>query len=158
QQSSKEQQLNPAPWANRAIQGSMCVKKYMGVKGFRRTVQLLVAHHDVSISVEELDEFLQTPETNDADDLHNSENQSAKRQRAHVIPEDLLQGREQGCGLVEGPVVRGEGPGQCALAQRDDEVHTPQEGEDVVDLQVKEVPLEQAILVILDEHAAGRGA
>lgn len=55
----------------------------------------------------------------------------------------------------EGPVVGGEGPRQRALPQSDDEVGAPQKSDGVVDLQVEEVPLEEALLVVIDEDAAG---
>lgn len=42
-------------------------------------------------------------------------------------------------GLVEGPVVRGESPGQRHLSQSDDEVSAPEEEEDVVELQGDQV-------------------
>lgn len=59
---------------------------------------------------------------------------------------------------MEGPVIRGEGPGQGALSQGNHEVHAPQEGNDVVDLQVKEGLLKQALVVVFDEDAAGSRA
>lgn len=57
--------------------------------------------------------------------------------------------------LAEGPVVGGEGPGQRALPHGDDEVHTPEEGDRVVNLQVEHVLLEETFLVVVDEDAAG---
>ncbi|MFT7811330.1 hypothetical protein AGIG_G16699, partial [Arapaima gigas] len=60
--------------------------------------------------------------------------------------------------FAEGPVVRGEGTGQCALAQRDHKVDTPKEGEHIVDLEIEEVLLEKALCVVLDEDAPGRRA
>ena len=60
--------------------------------------------------------------------------------------------------FTEGPVVGGEGPGQRALPQGDDEVHTPEKSHGVVDLQIEEVPLQETLVVVLDEDAAGWGA
>lgn len=53
-----------------------------------------------------------------------------------------------------GPVVGGEGARQRALPQGDDEVDAPEKSHDVVDLQVEEVPLEETLVVVLEEDAA----
>jgi len=79
------------------------------------------------------------------------------------LPERAQEARAQGkrgdvVRLGEGPVVGGEGPRQRALPQGDDEVDAPEERHGVVDLQVEEVPLEQTLVVVLDEDAAGKGA
>lgn len=58
----------------------------------------------------------------------------------------------------EGPVVGGKCPCQGALPQGDDEVDTPEKSHHVVDLQVEEVPLEDTLVIVFDEDAAGRGA
>lgn len=57
-------------------------------------------------------------------------------------------------GFVEAPIVGGEGSGQRALTQSDDEVDAPQEAHHIVQLQVKEVPLEQTLRVVLYKQAA----
>lgn len=44
------------------------------------------------------------------------------------------------------------------MAQGDDKVHTPQEGKDVEDLQVNQVLLEQACVIVPEEDAAHRRA
>lgn len=44
------------------------------------------------------------------------------------------------------------------MPQGDDEVDAPEKSHHVVDLQVEEVPLEETLVVVLDEDAAGRGA
>lgn len=58
----------------------------------------------------------------------------------------------------EGPVVGGKGPRQRALSQGNDKVDAPEESHGVVDLQVEEVPQEEALVIVLEEYAAGRGA
>lgn len=58
----------------------------------------------------------------------------------------------------EGPVVGGKGPRQRALTQGDDKVDAPEESHGIVDLEVEEVPQEEALVVVLEEYAAGRGA
>uniref|UniRef100_A0A673G5L1 Uncharacterized protein n=1 Tax=Sinocyclocheilus rhinocerous TaxID=307959 RepID=A0A673G5L1_9TELE len=138
-------------------------------------------YHDVSVPVDELDEFLQTPEAafeaahdkaserssltfelvvqilqNDPDDLHQRENQLSC-----VLPQRSHEGLDQRecwdiCRFAEGPVIRAEGSGERAVTQSDDEVHAPQERNHIIDLQVKEVPLEQTLLVIVNEDAACR--
>lgn len=55
----------------------------------------------------------------------------------------------------EGPVVGGEGPGQRALPEGNDEVDTPKKSHRIVDLQIEDVPLQQTLIVVLDEDAAG---
>lgn len=57
---------------------------------------------------------------------------------------------------MEGPVVGGEGSCERALSQSDDEVGAPQEAHHVIQLQVKEVPLEQTLRVVLYKGAACR--
>lgn len=79
------------------------------------------------------------------------------------LPEWAYEARREGkhgdvVWLGEGPVVGGEGPRQRALPQGDDEVHAPEESHNVVDLQVEEVPLEETLVVVFDEDAAGWGA
>lgn len=61
-------------------------------------------------------------------------------------------------GFGEGPVVGGKGPRQRALSQGDDEVDAPEESHGIVELQVEEVPQEEALVVVLEEDAAGTGA
>ncbi len=78
-----------------------------------------------------------------------------------VLPQRSHEGLDQRecwdiCRLAEGPVVRTEGSGECTVTQSDDEVHAPQERNHVIDLQVKEVLLEQTLLVIVNEDAARR--
>uniref|UniRef100_A0AAY4DXP8 Uncharacterized protein n=1 Tax=Denticeps clupeoides TaxID=299321 RepID=A0AAY4DXP8_9TELE len=127
----------------------------------KKQCTVAMTDHNVRIPVDELDELLQTPEAafqaahhkpgtgvlgccsptqvlqDDPDNLDQCEDQRPKRQRAHVIP------------------VHSESAGQRALAQRNDKVNAPQEGHNVVDLQVEEVPLVEALGVVVDEHAAG---
>uniref|UniRef100_A0A3Q1IB33 Uncharacterized protein n=1 Tax=Anabas testudineus TaxID=64144 RepID=A0A3Q1IB33_ANATE len=120
-------------------------------------------HHDVGVSVDELDEFLQTPEaalqTTQQElgkfilckHLYNTVHtvkldQGAKRQRSCVIPEqqrgerkaDFMESRHV-IWLYRRPVVRGEGAGQGHLSQSRDKVGTPEEEEDVVELQGDQV-------------------
>ncbi len=80
---------------------------------------------------------------------------------SRVLPQRSHEGLDQGecwdvCRFAEGPVIRTEGSGEGAVTQSDDEVHAPQERNHVIDLQVKEVPLEQTLLVIVNEDAARR--
>lgn len=53
------------------------------------------------------------------------------------------------------PVVGRERPGKSALAQGNDKINTPEERHNVVELQVKQVPLEQALIVVFDENTPG---
>uniref|UniRef100_A0A674HPU2 Uncharacterized protein n=1 Tax=Taeniopygia guttata TaxID=59729 RepID=A0A674HPU2_TAEGU len=61
-------------------------------------------------------------------------------------------------GLLEGPVVGGEGAGQRHLAQRDDEVGEPEEHEDVEELQHDEVLVIGGLAAVEREEALGVGA
>uniref|UniRef100_A0A8C1MA74 Uncharacterized protein n=1 Tax=Cyprinus carpio TaxID=7962 RepID=A0A8C1MA74_CYPCA len=147
-----------------------------------------LVYHDVSVPVDELDEFLQTPEAafeaahdeaerssltfelvvqilqNDPDHLHQRENQSLiclACCASRVLPQRSHEGLDQRecwdiCRFAEGPVIRAECSGECAVTQSDDEVDAPQERKHVIDLQVKEVPLEQTLCVIVNEDAACR--
>lgn len=74
---------------------------------------------------------------------------------------DEAAGHREGGDVVrfgEGPVIGGKGPRQRALSQGDDEVDAPEESHSVVDLQVEEVPQEEALVIVLEEDAAGIGA
>lgn len=53
------------------------------------------------------------------------------------------------------PVVGRKCPSKSALAQGDHEINTPEESENVVELQVEQVPLEQTLIVVFDENTAG---
>uniref|UniRef100_A0A8C6TN16 Uncharacterized protein n=1 Tax=Neogobius melanostomus TaxID=47308 RepID=A0A8C6TN16_9GOBI len=99
-----------------------------------------VTYHDVCISIEELDEFLQAPEATfelvvqvlqqHSDDLNGGEDEGAKRQGARVVPAKTITNTELCRNIVrfdEGPVIRGKRPGQCHLPQRCDEVGAPEE-------------------------------
>uniref|UniRef100_A0A667X6L7 Uncharacterized protein n=1 Tax=Myripristis murdjan TaxID=586833 RepID=A0A667X6L7_9TELE len=125
------------------------------------------ADHDVCVPVEELDELLQTPEAalqaaheetgtgilrrwgRESKHTH-YQDQSTKCQGAHMVPDDEKYMKNAIC-----PVVGGKGSGQRALSQGDDKIGTPEERHHIVDLQVEEVPLKQALVVVFDEYAAG---
>lgn len=74
-------------------------------------------------------------------------------------PEESLAEREGGdvSRLAECPVVGGEGPRQCALAQGDDKVEAPEQAQHIVDLQVEHVSLEKTLAVVFNEDTLGRG-
>uniref|UniRef100_A0A8C7S3H6 Uncharacterized protein n=1 Tax=Oncorhynchus mykiss TaxID=8022 RepID=A0A8C7S3H6_ONCMY len=104
-----------------------------------------------SISVDELDEFLQAPEAaletlvvdvlqQNPDDLDDGEDERAKRQGTCVIPEQGKDGEGRHVvRLDQGPVVGGKGPSQGHLTQRCHKVGTPEKQEDIVELQANQV-------------------
>uniref|UniRef100_A0A8C8LL52 Uncharacterized protein n=1 Tax=Oncorhynchus tshawytscha TaxID=74940 RepID=A0A8C8LL52_ONCTS len=123
-------------------------------------------HHNIGISIDEFDEFLQAPEAaletaqkelraldlwltlelvvdvlqQNPDDLDDGEDERAKRQGTCVIPEQGKDGEGRHVvRLDEGPVVGGKGPSQGHLTQRCHKVGTPEEQEDVVELQADQV-------------------
>uniref|UniRef100_A0A8B9QLI5 Uncharacterized protein n=1 Tax=Apteryx owenii TaxID=8824 RepID=A0A8B9QLI5_APTOW len=143
------------------------------------------SYHDICVSVQELDEFFQAPEAalqtaqeelgkliirstfqpvvqvfqSDPDDLDDGEEQGPEGERAGVVPR-AAEGREEGegghvVGLLEGPVVRREGPRQRDLAQRDHEVGQPEEHEDVVELEDDEVLVVGRLAPVEREEALG---
>uniref|UniRef100_A0A8C6ZNU9 Uncharacterized protein n=1 Tax=Nothoprocta perdicaria TaxID=30464 RepID=A0A8C6ZNU9_NOTPE len=156
-----------------------------GVPGGRAEVGACVgSYHDVCVSVEELDEFLQAPEAaletaqeelgdlvvctfqpvvqilqRDPDDLDDGEDEGSEGQRASVVPRpsESREERERRdvVGLLEGPVVGGEGAGERHLAQRDHEVGQPEEHEDVEELEGDEVLVVGALTAVEREEALG---
>uniref|UniRef100_A0A674GWR2 Uncharacterized protein n=1 Tax=Taeniopygia guttata TaxID=59729 RepID=A0A674GWR2_TAEGU len=101
----------------------------------------------------------------DPDDLDDGQHQRAEGQRAGVVPTDgrAAEGGEERegrhvVGLLEGPVVGGEGAGQRHLAQRDDEVGEPEEHEDVEELQHDEVLVIGGLAAVERKEALGVGA
>uniref|UniRef100_A0A671Y8P2 Uncharacterized protein n=1 Tax=Sparus aurata TaxID=8175 RepID=A0A671Y8P2_SPAAU len=106
----------------------------------------------INCHLEELDEFLKTPEAalQTAQQEFGTlilEDKGAKGQSSCMIPKTRFkspEGRKHWEGrhviwLDKGPVVRGEGPGQGHLSQSRDKVGTPEEEEDVVELQADQV-------------------
>uniref|UniRef100_A0A8C5CIH5 Uncharacterized protein n=1 Tax=Gadus morhua TaxID=8049 RepID=A0A8C5CIH5_GADMO len=93
----------------------------------------------------------------DPDDLHQGQDQRAERQGARVEPaargEDGVGGDV--FGLLEGPVVRGEGPCQRHLPQRRHEVGAPEEEEEVVELQHDQVLVVERLAAVEREAALG---
>uniref|UniRef100_A0A3Q1GJH4 Uncharacterized protein n=1 Tax=Acanthochromis polyacanthus TaxID=80966 RepID=A0A3Q1GJH4_9TELE len=103
------------------------------------------AHHDVGISVQELDTFLQTPEAAlHAAHLLNLQDQRTKSQRACVVPIQEKTGEDgvgrDVIGLLEGPVIRGK-------------VGTPEEKEDVVELEQNEVFVVDSLTTVEGKQA-----
>uniref|UniRef100_A0A668AFH9 Uncharacterized protein n=1 Tax=Myripristis murdjan TaxID=586833 RepID=A0A668AFH9_9TELE len=131
------------------VQDSYPVREEEGIS--ERTKVQQPTHHNVGISVEELDEFLQTPEANEIQrrteifELSKTKT-SSKRQSSCVIPNTE---RDNGCRedwegwhvirLDKGPVVGGKSPCQGHLSQSRDKIGTPEEEEDVVELQTDQV-------------------
>lgn len=75
-------------------------------------------------------------------------------------PESAAKGGEERegrhvVGLLEGPVVRGEGARQRHLAQGDDKVGQPEEHEDVEELQHDEVLVVGGLAAVEGEQALG---
>uniref|UniRef100_A0A3B4U0M5 Uncharacterized protein n=1 Tax=Seriola dumerili TaxID=41447 RepID=A0A3B4U0M5_SERDU len=60
--------------------------------------------------------------------------------------------------LDKGPVVRSKGPGQSHLSQTDDKVGTPEEEEDVVELQADQVFVVNCLSSVEGKKALGVGA
>uniref|UniRef100_A0A3Q3Q1Q6 Uncharacterized protein n=1 Tax=Monopterus albus TaxID=43700 RepID=A0A3Q3Q1Q6_MONAL len=101
------------------------------------------------------------------DDLNDGEDEGAERQSSRVIPERHIlsskpspQGRKQWAGghviwLDKGPVVGGKGPGQGHLSQSRDEVGTPEEEEDVVELQADQVLVVKSLSPVEGKKALG---
>uniref|UniRef100_A0A8C4H5R5 Uncharacterized protein n=1 Tax=Dicentrarchus labrax TaxID=13489 RepID=A0A8C4H5R5_DICLA len=117
------------------------------------------------ISVYELDKFLQTPE---------AALQTAQQELGTLIlgsyvlappphthtPERSPKGRKHWEGrhvirFDEGPVVRGKSPGQGHLSQSRDEVGTPEEEEDVVELQGDQVFVVNGLSTVEGKKALG---
>uniref|UniRef100_A0A8C4H1H3 Uncharacterized protein n=1 Tax=Dicentrarchus labrax TaxID=13489 RepID=A0A8C4H1H3_DICLA len=136
-----------------------------------------------SISVKELDTFLQTPEAalhaahylvlklnlltfqlvievlqKDPDDLDHRQDQRAKSQGACGNPPTDISICEDGEGrdifrLLEGPVIRGEGPRQSDLAQGRHKVGAPEEEEHIVELEQDEVFVVEGLPTIEGKQA-----
>uniref|UniRef100_A0A3P8TPT4 Uncharacterized protein n=1 Tax=Amphiprion percula TaxID=161767 RepID=A0A3P8TPT4_AMPPE len=105
------------------------------------------------ISVQELDTFLQTPEAAlHAAHLFNLQDQRTKSQRACMVPIQEKTGEDgvgrDVIGLLEGPVIRGKGTRQSDLAQGRDKVGTPEEKEDVVELEQNEVSVVDGLTTV----------
>ena len=78
-------------------------------------------------------------------------------------PERAAEGGEEGeggdvVGLLEGPVIGGEGARQRHLAQRDGEVGEPEEHEEVEELQHRQRAVERRLAAIERKEALGAGA
>uniref|UniRef100_A0A8C2WUC1 Uncharacterized protein n=1 Tax=Cyclopterus lumpus TaxID=8103 RepID=A0A8C2WUC1_CYCLU len=119
-------------------------------------------HHDVGVPVQKLDAFLQTPEAalhaNDPDDLDHGQDERAKGQGPCVVS-GHEEGTEANRGniirLLEGPVIRGEGPRQGDLAQGRHKVGAPEEEKDVVELEQDEVFVVEGLPTIEGKQTTG---
>uniref|UniRef100_A0A8K9XPA4 Uncharacterized protein n=1 Tax=Oncorhynchus mykiss TaxID=8022 RepID=A0A8K9XPA4_ONCMY len=138
-----------------------------------------------SVSVEELDEFLQAPEAalqaaeqelgkailehhltfqllvqvlqQNPDDLNQRQDEGTEGKGACMVSR---QGEEDGVGwdvvgLLEGPVVGCEGPSQGHLTQRRHKVSTPEEEEHVVELEQDEVFMVVGLASVEGKQALG---
>uniref|UniRef100_A0A8C7F7C2 Uncharacterized protein n=1 Tax=Oncorhynchus kisutch TaxID=8019 RepID=A0A8C7F7C2_ONCKI len=134
---------------------------------FGRRAEVLYTNHNVGISVDELDEFLQAPEAaletlvvdvlqQNPDDLDDGEDERAKRQGTCVIPEQGKDGEGRHVvRLDQGPVVGGKGPSQGHLTQRCHKVGTPEEQEDVVELQANQVLVVDSLSTVEGKQTLG---
>uniref|UniRef100_A0A8C7M553 Uncharacterized protein n=1 Tax=Oncorhynchus kisutch TaxID=8019 RepID=A0A8C7M553_ONCKI len=151
---------------------------------FGRRAEVLQVHtnrwytyHNIGISIDEFDEFLQAPEAaletaqkelcalvlgsfrgehTNPDDLDDGEDERAKRQGTCVIPEQGKDGEGRHVvRLDEGPVVGGKGPSQGHLTQRCHKVGTPEEQEDVVELQANQVLVVDSLSTIEGKQTLG---
>lgn len=80
--------------------------------------------------------------------------------RSKNLPECTTEASTYGeCGYIiwlgKSPVVGRECPSKSTLPQGNDEINAPEESYNVVELQVKQVPLEQPLIIVLDENTAG---
>uniref|UniRef100_A0A3Q3LZW6 Uncharacterized protein n=1 Tax=Mastacembelus armatus TaxID=205130 RepID=A0A3Q3LZW6_9TELE len=104
----------------------------------------------------------QVSEHEDPDDLDDGEDEGMHPIVLHT-PERPPQGRKHREGghviwFDKGPVVGGEGPGQGHLSQSRDEVGTPEEEEDVVELQADQVFVVNCLSSVKGKQALGVGA
>uniref|UniRef100_A0A8C5C8W8 Uncharacterized protein n=1 Tax=Gadus morhua TaxID=8049 RepID=A0A8C5C8W8_GADMO len=138
-------------------------------RGQKKSVPLL-HYHDVRVPVHKLDEALQAPkaafQTSCCTFKFMQEATCSIFVRACVCvwarasPDGPAEGGEERegrdvLGLLQGPVVGGEGPGQRALAQGDGEVDQPQEQEEVAELQQQDVAVVQALPPVEGERTLG---
>uniref|UniRef100_A0AAY5KJ95 Uncharacterized protein n=1 Tax=Esox lucius TaxID=8010 RepID=A0AAY5KJ95_ESOLU len=95
----------------------------------------------------------------DSDDLNQRQDEGAKSQGASVVSGSAEGGEDRAgrdvVGLLEGPVVGREGPGQGHLSQRRHEVGAPEEQEDVVELQHDEVLVVAGLPAVEGKQALG---
>uniref|UniRef100_A0A673CN20 Uncharacterized protein n=1 Tax=Sphaeramia orbicularis TaxID=375764 RepID=A0A673CN20_9TELE len=129
-------------------------------------------YHNISVSVEELDEFLQTPETtlqtSHTFKLVDEGAEPSKCNKCEImshcfhtcIPERSPKGREHWEGghviwFDKCPVVRGKGPSQGHLPQSRDKVGAPEEEEHIVELQSDQVFVINGLSTIESKKALG---
>ncbi|TNN33858.1 hypothetical protein EYF80_055981 [Liparis tanakae] len=83
-----------------------------------------------------------------------------QQEQSSLSPKGPAQRGEDGVGgdvfgLLEGPVIRGEGPGQRDLAQGRHEVGAPEEEKDVVELEQDEVSVVERLPAVEGKQALG---
>uniref|UniRef100_A0A8C9RCF5 Uncharacterized protein n=1 Tax=Scleropages formosus TaxID=113540 RepID=A0A8C9RCF5_SCLFO len=143
----------------------------------------LHTYHDVGIPVEKLDEFFQAPETafetaeqelgklvlgswetvfqQHPDHLDNGQDQSSESQGTCVVPEQEAEKDGEGwqvIRLLQSPVVGGESSCECHLPQCCHKVGTPEEEEEVVELEKDEVLVVVRLSSVEGKQTLGIGA
>uniref|UniRef100_A0A7N6FD79 Uncharacterized protein n=1 Tax=Anabas testudineus TaxID=64144 RepID=A0A7N6FD79_ANATE len=116
------------------------------------SINVTTTHHDVGISVKELDALLQTPEAalhavlqDDSDDLNQRQDQRAKSQGTSVVSIQEEENRPTG--------TSHKGPCKSDLTQGRNKVGAPEEEEDVIELEQDEVFVVEGLPTVEGKHA-----